>query len=541
MRRRLLPAVLLLCLFLTAFIPPASAEEAAGPARLVLDQTELTLVKGRTQKLKTTLENVENPKKVKFTWESSDTAVATIDRDGTVKAKDGGTAQILCMAELTDGSTLTAAAAVTVTVPVSEVKITTKGNTQVPFGESIQLEYTVKPENATNRQIEWTSSNEAILRVDESGRVTAAAAGKANITGKSENGKTARISLYVPTLHPSADMFTVTSADTVFHFTYCGNDFDRNVQIQAKGGCFEYSLIRNDPDIGVALTALSVGEGTLTVTDKKDNAAKFTVNITVSEEAFPAGRRLLIREAAYEPESGILTVRVSNTGSTTVTGTEIRINPLDQDGKPVLIGEGWLEEILLEDRVLHSSAVIEPEKETTIRLGCGAEYRAAEEVEIAFDRIERTEFDPDGNPVEKSVTELPDDRLCWYSVRQNAYTEEPENPIPYSTPGDEVFEQAKKVHLGITVIPVPAELADAYGFACGGLMITAVEEESPAERIGLKVRDLIFSVNDTDYESEPYMMTRAASDLADGKQVTLLLQRDNEFWELTLKPGDAKQ
>lgn len=67
MRRRLLPAVLLLCLLLTAFIPAASAEEAAGPARLVLDQTELTLVKGRTQKLKTTLENVENPKKVKFT------------------------------------------------------------------------------------------------------------------------------------------------------------------------------------------------------------------------------------------------------------------------------------------------------------------------------------------------------------------------------------------------------------------------------------------------------------------------------------------
>lgn len=527
---------LLLFLLLIVFVLPASAEE--GTPLLMLDQTELILEKGRTQKLKTTLENVENPRKVKFIWESSDPDTASVDRNGTVRAKDGGTARITGKAELADGNVLTAEAVVTVTVPVSDVKITTKGNTPVPFGESIQLEYTVKPENATSQRIEWSSSDEKVLRVDEDGRVTAAAAGKANITGKTENGKTARVSLYVPTLYPSADMFTVTSADTVFHFTYCGNDFDRNVQILAKGDCFAYSLIRNDPDIGVELTALSVGEGTLTVTDKKDNAAKFTVNITVSEEAFPAGRMLLIREAAYETESGILTIRVSNTGSTTITGTEIRINPLDQDGKPVLIGEGWLEEILLEDRILHSFAVIEPGSETTIRLGCGAEYRAAEGMEIAFDRIEKTEFDPDGNPVDKTVTELPDDRLCWYSVRQNAYTEEPENPIPYSAPGDEVFEQAKKVHMGITVISVPAELADAYGFACGGLMITAVEEESPAERIGLKVRDLIFSVNDMDYESEPYMMTRAAAKLAEGKPVTILLQRENEFWELTLNKSE---
>ena len=124
MRNRLLPlAALMLCLALVLSAVSAGAEEAAAPT-LTLDQTELTLVKGKSQKLKTTLENAENPKKAKYTWESSDPAVASVDKGGTVKAKDGGTAQIICTAELTDGNILTASATVTVTVP-GPVKLST--------------------------------------------------------------------------------------------------------------------------------------------------------------------------------------------------------------------------------------------------------------------------------------------------------------------------------------------------------------------------------------------------------------------------------
>ena len=306
MKNRILPlAALLMCLALALSAVSVWAE-AAGTPLLTLDQTELTLVKGKSHKLKTTLENVENPKKAKYAWATSDDTVATVDKGGTVKAKDGGTAQITCTATLEDGSELTATAAVTVTVPVSAVKITTKDNTPVAYGESLHIEYTVQPENATNQTIEWTSSNEEILRVDENGTVTALAAGKANITGKSDNGKSAKVSLYVPTLHPSSDEFAVTATDSVFHFAYCGNDFDKNVQITTNGNCFDYEVIRNDPDIGIAMTGLSVGEGTLTVSDKKDGAAKFTVKVTVTDEAFPTGKMLLIKNASYDPENHVL-------------------------------------------------------------------------------------------------------------------------------------------------------------------------------------------------------------------------------------------
>ena len=536
MRNRLLPlAALMLCLALVLSAVSAGAEEAAAPT-LTLDQTELTLVKGKSQKLKTTLENAENPKKAKYTWESSDPAVASVDKGGTVKAKDGGTAQIICTAELTDGNILTASATVTVTVPVSGIKIATKGNTPVAYGESLQLEYTVQPENATNQAIEWSSSNEDVLRVDENGVVTAVGAGKANITGKSDNGKSAKVQLYVPTLHPSANEFAVTATDTVFHFTYCGNDFDKNVQIAAKGSCFEYEVVRNDPDIGVVFTALGVGEGTLTVTDKKDGAAKFTVKITVTEDAFPAGRLLLIRDAAYNPETGVLTVKWVNTGSTAVTGAEIRIRPLDAEGNPVFISGGYVEEIPLEERVLHTSAAADPGKEATASFSAGGGYPAAVSMEIAFDRIEKTVYAEDGTAAERTILELPDDRLCWYSTAENAYAAGPENRETYAAPEDGVFEKASKAHIGITTAAVPAEMAQDYGFAFGGILVIAVEEGSPAERFGLEPWDLIFSVNGIDYEEDPYMMARAAAELADGQTVKMLIERENGFWELSLQP-----
>ena len=538
MKNRILPlAALLMCLALALSAVSVWAE-AAGTPLLTLDQTELTLVKGKSHKLKTTLENVENPKKAKYAWATSDDTVATVDKGGTVNAKDGGTAQITCTATLEDGSELTATAAVTVTVPVSAVKITTKGNTSVAYGESLHIEYTVQPENATNQTIEWTSSNEEILRVDENGTVTALAAGKANITGKSDNGKSAKVSLYVPTLHPSSDEFAVTATDSVFHFAYCGNDFDKNVQITAKGNCFDYEVIRNDPDIGIAMTGLSVGEGTLTVSDKKDGAAKFTVKVTVTDEAFPTGKMLLIKNASYDPENHVLTVTWVNTGSVPISGAEIRINPLDADRKPVIAGEGSIEEILLEERVLHTSALIKPGKEGTVSFAAGALYPAATEMQIAVDRIEKAVLGEKDYVEERTVLELPDSGLYWYSTLENGYAPKLEEAEPYTAPAEEVFEQAGSVHIGITTMAVPRELAKAYGFAGGGLLVVAVEQNSAADHIGLEPGDMIFSVNDTDYDDEPYMMTLTAADLAAGLPVTMEIERDNEFWDLNLVISD---
>lgn len=55
-------------------------------------------------------------------------------------------------------------------------------------GKNETLIATVKPDNATNKNVTWESSNPNVVTVDKSGNVTAKKAGKATITVKTEDG-----------------------------------------------------------------------------------------------------------------------------------------------------------------------------------------------------------------------------------------------------------------------------------------------------------------------------------------------------------------
>jgi len=268
-------------------------------------------------------------------------------------------------------------------------------------------------------------------------------------------------------------------------------------------------------------------------------ALVFAAAAAGAEETAPSpAETLQIRKAAYDPESGVLTVTWIHTGSIPVTGAEIRINPLDADGNAVLIGEGYMEEILEEERVLHTSALSEPGKEVTVSFTAGEKYPAAAGMEIAFDRIEASVFAEDGTVTERTVLEVPDNRMHWYSTLTGSYAGEPESREPYSMPSDEVFARGAEISLGISTIPVTGEVAAAYGFMHSGVLIIGVEEGSAAEDAGLEPGDLIFSANGISYAEEPFMMALAAAELASGGSTVMMLERDNETLELSLSPAD---
>ncbi len=56
------------------------------------------------------------------------------------------------------------------------------------IGESVQLVATVSPDNATNKMLEWSSSDATVASVDNTGKVTALKEGKATITAKTTDG-----------------------------------------------------------------------------------------------------------------------------------------------------------------------------------------------------------------------------------------------------------------------------------------------------------------------------------------------------------------
>ena len=155
--------------------------ETVAVTGITLNKTTLSLEVEKTEILTATVVP-ENATDKTVTWTSSDSTVATVS-DGTVKAVKAGTATITAKAgEKTATCTVTVTEKTTGTVAVTEVKLN-KITLSLEKGKTETLTATVVPENATNKEVTWTSSDDTIVTVKE-GVVTAVKVGKATITAK---------------------------------------------------------------------------------------------------------------------------------------------------------------------------------------------------------------------------------------------------------------------------------------------------------------------------------------------------------------------
>ena len=186
---------------LTVLVCLSLAEEAEQTARepvLRLNPAEVSLKKGQSVKIVPSADNLPRGVKAgKYEWTSSDPQVAE-HRNGTVRATGGGQATLTCSVTLTDGTRLSAECTVTVSVPVSGISFPSQSVT-VMAGDSFVPDIKVSPEDATNPQVVFSSSDEQIISVGEGGQVTAVSEGKAYLTAASEDhpDKKARITVTV--------------------------------------------------------------------------------------------------------------------------------------------------------------------------------------------------------------------------------------------------------------------------------------------------------------------------------------------------------
>ena len=122
----------------------------------------------------------ENATNKSVIWSSDDRDIAMVDATGLVKAIDEGVAIITAsIGKLTATCKLTVALEI---IEVTSVEITPEGPITITEGEELQLTATIAPENATNKEVTWSSSDKTIATVSETGLVTAIAAGEATIT-----------------------------------------------------------------------------------------------------------------------------------------------------------------------------------------------------------------------------------------------------------------------------------------------------------------------------------------------------------------------
>ena len=120
-------------------------------------------------------------------WHSDNPSVASVNASsGYICANGVGTAHIYATA--TDGSGCSDYLTVTVsnTVPVTSVTLN-RSSLSLEEGHSASLSATVCPDNATNKNINWESSNNSVATVSN-GVVTAIATGTARITATAADG-----------------------------------------------------------------------------------------------------------------------------------------------------------------------------------------------------------------------------------------------------------------------------------------------------------------------------------------------------------------
>lgn len=161
-----------------------SGEEPSKTTVLIADGYATSMGKGTTQQLKAKVS--PDDKVGQVVWSSSNESVLTVDANGLVTAVGDGTASITATV---DGVCATTDA-ITVTTPVvkvSGVKLSAANLKLAVGGEPSTLTATVEPDNATNKNVSWSSSDPTVATV-VAGVVTPVKAGAATITVTTEDG-----------------------------------------------------------------------------------------------------------------------------------------------------------------------------------------------------------------------------------------------------------------------------------------------------------------------------------------------------------------
>lgn len=148
--------------------------------KVTLDVHELNLYKGKTYTFSVDVEPMNFTDTI--AWKTNDPSIVSVDDNGTIKGVAAGTTVIRVYAgNVVDTCT------VNVVLPVSSIKMS-KTSVTMESGEELQLTATVSPEDAFDKTLVWSSSDESVATVDQNGLVKTHKKGTATIKATSTDG-----------------------------------------------------------------------------------------------------------------------------------------------------------------------------------------------------------------------------------------------------------------------------------------------------------------------------------------------------------------
>nr|DAV72126.1 MAG TPA: Tail tube protein [Caudoviricetes sp.] len=170
-----------------------------------------------------TIESIVTPTyatKENIKWELSDTNIAKINEDNSIAALSPGKCVVKAILE---GAGLEATCELTVE-PILLESISFDNYTyKIEVGGRKQLNVMFTPENATNKNVIWASSDPVIAPIDENGIVLGNTSGRVKVTATSEDGgHVASCTVYIVSLGDMMNVYFPTASLIINSGYYTG-------------------------------------------------------------------------------------------------------------------------------------------------------------------------------------------------------------------------------------------------------------------------------------------------------------------------------
>lgn len=213
------------------------------------------------------------------TWESKDTAIATVDAStGVVTGLKTGVVEISAK----DAAGASAECTVTVGVPSTSISIS-KSYVEIEKGKTETLEAVVKPTDSTDKSVTWSSLNKDVATVDENGVVTAVKVGSATIKAVTSNGivSTCTVSVVINATSVTLDADNIVLANV-------GDTSKLTATVEPVDASRPTTWVSSNTSVVSVkntglVTAVSKGVATITVSNGQLSASCYvTVGIPIS-------------------------------------------------------------------------------------------------------------------------------------------------------------------------------------------------------------------------------------------------------------------
>jgi len=216
-------------------------------------------------------------------------------------------------------------------ITVAEIKLS-QSTLSMKKGETAALTATITPENATDKSVDWTSSDTKIATVDSTGKVTAVSAGTASITCMAKDGSDKKATCEVTVTDPTPPKPSVVKVTKItLNKTTASVGKGKTMQLTATvtpTNATNKAVTWKSSNTKIAtvsstgkVTAKSAGTVTITCTAKDGGGKKATCKVTVTEPKPPVKPTVKVTKLTLNKKAATLSPKETLTLRATVTPT----------------------------------------------------------------------------------------------------------------------------------------------------------------------------------------------------------------------------